>query len=349
MNMKTIAKLAGVSVSTVSKIIHNYPDVGEETKKHVLKIMEENGYQPSKPAKLAPIAKSQLIGVIFAGKLNVDFRHPFFIEVINAFKKQIGILGYDVLLFSNEKFLTNGEDYLARCLHHNVDGCIIIAGDELEPSINDLDQSDIPCIGVDIELRGNNSAYIMSDNKKIASKVIEHFYINGYREVGYLGTDRKSGVMQTREEAFREALNNFAMPIREEWFVYSKGFEEAYGYEATKAWIAAGSLPKALFAASDLLAFGALRAFREHRIAVPDEIAVIGCDDIEACQYITPTLTTIRQDKERIGRLAAMMLFDLMNKQTQGSSIMVEPELQIRSSCGSQPLWQTTAPTAQSY
>ncbi|GIQ68961.1 LacI family transcriptional regulator [Xylanibacillus composti] len=347
MNMKTIAKLAGVSVSTVSKIIHNYPDVGEETKKHVLKIMEENGYQPSTSSKLTAITKSQLIGVVFAGKLNVDFRHPFFIEVINAFKKQIGILGYDVILFSNEKFLSGGEDYLARCLHYHVDGCIIIAGDELEPSIGDLDRSDIPCIGVDIELHGKNSAYIMTDNKKIASKVIEHFYINGYREIGYLGTDRKTGVMQIREDAFREAMSSFAMPIREEWFVYSSGFEEQFGYEATQAWIARGSLPKALFAASDLLAFGALRAFREHQIKVPEEIAVIGCDDIDACQYITPSLTTIRQDKERIGRLAAMMLFDLMNKQTQGSAIMVEPELKIRSSCGAQPLWQTNAPAAQ--
>lgn len=348
MNMKTIAKLAGVSVSTVSKIIHNYPDVSEETKKNVLKIMEENGYRPNTSSKLTTIPKSQLIGVVFAGKLNVDFRHPYFIEVINAFKKQIGILGYDVILFSNEKFLSGGEDYLARCLHYQVDGCIIIAGDELEPSIGDLDRSDIPCIGVDIELHGRNSAYITTDNKKIASKVIEHFYLNGYRDIGYLGTDRRSGVMQIREEAFREALGSFAMPVREDWFVYSSGFEEEFGYEATKAWIARGSLPKALFAASDLLAFGALRAFREHHIAVPEDIAVIGCDDIEACQYITPTLTTIRQDKERIGRLAAMMLFDLMNKQTQGSAIMVEPELQIRASCGSQPLWQTNTPAAQS-
>jgi LacI family transcriptional regulator len=347
LNIKTIAKLAGVSISTVSKIINNYPDVSEATRQHVLKIMEQHGYQPAAGAasstKLNALKKSQIVAVVFAGKLNVDFSHPFFIEVLNAFKKQIGLLGYDLLLFSNEKFHDSGEDYLARCRHYRVDGCVIIAGDEIEPSIYDLARSEIPCIGVDLKLDGPNTSYIMSDNVKISHKVIEHFYINGYRDIGYLGITGMTGVMKIREDAFREALGHFNMPLNEDWFVYSDGFLEQQGYAAAMRLIDGGSLPRALFASTDLLALGALRAFRERGIRVPEDIALVGCDDINACRYVTPALTTVRQDKERIGRLAAMMLYDQMHNQIQPNAIMVEPQLVVRQSCGARPLWESPA------
>lgn len=334
MNIKTIASIAGVSVATVSKIINNYPDISEETRQRVLKIMEETGYRPSSSAKTLATKKSNLVGVVFAGKLNVDFSHPFFVEVINAFKKQIGLLGYDLLFFSNEKFLDRGEDYLARSKYFQVDGCIIIAGDEVERSVFDLDTSPIPCIGVDIELTGPSSCYIMSDNRKISSKVVEHFYMNGYRDMGFIGIERPSLVMQQREEAFYSSLKQFSIDSRPEWKAYSKGYAAEEGYEAAKQMIAQGQLPRAVFAVTDLLAFGAMRAFKEAGLRVPEDIAIVGCDDIEACRYTDPPLTTVKQDTDKIGRLAAMVLFDLMNKQMDNQCIKVEPELVVRESCG---------------
>ncbi|APO47986.1 LacI family DNA-binding transcriptional regulator [Paenibacillus sp. ClWae2A] len=334
MNIKTIASLAGVSVATVSKIINNYPDISEETRQRVLKIMEETGYRPSSSAKTLATKKSSLVGVVFAGKLNVDFSHPFFVQVINAFKKQIGLLGYDLLFFSNEKFLDQGEDYLARSKYFQVDGCIIIAGDEVESSIFDLDASPIPCIGIDIELTGQSSCYIMSDNDKISTKVVEQFYMNGYRDVGFIGLERASLVMQQREMAFKRSLNQFSLDEKPEWVVYSKDYAAADGYEAAKKMLACKTLPRAVFAATDLLAFGAIRAFKEVGLRIPEDIAVAGCDDIEACRYTDPPLTTVKQDTDKIGRLAAMILFDLMNKQMDNRCIKVEPELVVRQSCG---------------
>lgn len=346
MNIKTIAKMAEVSVATVSKIINNYPDISEETRQKVIKIMEETGYRPSSSAKTLATKKSNLIGVVFAGKLNVDFSHPFFVDVINHFKKQIGLLGYDLLFFSNEKFLNKGEDYLARCKYFSVDGCIIIAGDEVESSVYDLAASDIPCIGVDIALEGRNSSYIMSDNDKISAKVVEHFYLNGYRDLGFIGIERPSPIIKNREEAFIESLRSFNLAVDENWFAYSKDYAEEDGYLAAKTWIARGKLPQAVFAATDLTAFGAIRAFKESGLRVPEDIAVIGCDDIDACRYTEPPLTTIKQDKQKIGRLAAMILFDLMNNQMEANCIKVEPELVIRRSCGSFGAWTHALPNS---
>jgi LacI family transcriptional regulator len=334
MNIKTIAKMAGVSVATVSKIINNYSDIGDETRQRVLKIMEETGYMPSSSAKTLATKKSNLIGVVFAGRLNSDLSHPFFVSVLDSFKRQIGLLGYDLLFFSNEKFFQEKEDYWARCRHFQVEGCIIIAGDQVEPSVLMLDGSDIPCIGIDIRLTGDNSAYLTSDNAKISSRAVEHLYMTGYRDIGFLGINRVTEVTTTREVAFKDSLQMFGLNVNPEWFVYSDDFEEESGYQAMKALIARGNLPRALFAVSDLLAFGALRALKEHKIRIPQDIALIGCDDLLACQYTDPALTSIKQDKEKMGKLAALMLFDMINKQMDPKAIIIEPELVIRHSCG---------------
>lgn len=334
MNIKKIAEMAGVSVSTVSKIMNNYSDVSEQTKRKVLEIIEQTGYTPSSSAKTLATKRSHLIGVIFAGELNVEFTHPFFVEVLNSFKKQMGVLGYDLIFFSNEKFISGG-DYFARCLHFHVDGCVIISGQQMEPAIRDLDRSDIPCIGVDLELTGRKSGYVMSDNYQIASKVVEHFYLLGYRELGFIGSTADSDISNRREAGYAKAIAGFGLAVNPKWFVHGDDFFEPSGYAAMKQLIDSGSLPRAVFAASDLLALGAVRALKEHGLHVPGDVAIIGCDDIEACRYTTPTLTTIRQNKERLGVLAAHMLFDLINNQSEGGSFVVEPALIIRESCGS--------------
>lgn len=329
-----VAEMAGVSVSTVSKIMNNYSDVSEKTKQRVLEIIEQTGYSPSNSAKTLATKKSSLIGVIFAGELNVEFTHPFFVEVLNSFKKQMGVLGYDLIFFSNEKFISSG-DYFARCLHFNVDGCVIISGQKMEPTIRTLDMSSIPCIGVDLELKGKKSGYVMSDNFQIASKVVEHFYLLGYRELGFIGSTADSDISNLREAGYIKAIEGFGLNVNANWFVHGDDFFEPSGYSATQQLIQKGPLPRAIFAASDLLAIGAIRALNEHGLRVPEDIAIIGCDDIEASKYTTPKLTTIRQNKERLGILAAHMLFDLINKQSEGSSFVVEPLLIVRESCGS--------------
>ncbi|WP_058300859.1 LacI family DNA-binding transcriptional regulator [Gorillibacterium timonense] len=333
MNIKKIAQLAGVSVSTVSKIINDYPEISEDTKLRVRKIMNDTGYIPSNSAKTLATKTSHLIGVIFAGKLNIDMTHPFFVEVVNAFKKQMGILGYDLLFFSNEKFQGRG-DYPARCRHFHVDGCILLSGEELEPSIRELDASDIPCMGVDLTLSGPNSAHINSDNREMAELVVNHFSGLGYGQLGYLGSTESSEMSREREAGYREAMKKQGLPIREEWFLHADSFYEDAGYWAMKQLLTKGPLPRAIWAASDLLAFGAYRALNEHGLRIPEDVALVGCDDIEASRYIRPSLTTIRQDKETIGKYAALLLFDLINQQCSSPSLKVKPELIIRESCG---------------
>lgn len=330
--IKEIAKMAGVSPGTVSKVINNYDDVGVQTKEKIIAIMNKAGYQPHTSNKSISNKKTNMIGVIYAGILNADFNHPFFVDVMNFFKKEIGAFGYDLLFFSNERFNKGEEDYLARCIHSKVDGCIIIGGDEIQQSIYDLDNSEIPCIGVDIDLTGPKSGFLMTDNYKIVAKVMEHFYLLGNRDIGYIGGP-DSTIGKLRRNGFYKAMSEYGLTLREEW-ITAGDFMEQSGYDAMKSLLELEQRPEAIFAASDLMAFGAIRAIKEEGMRIPNDVSIIGCDDIDSCRYTDPPLTTVRQDKIKIGKLAAHMLVDMINGQMESSSVMVEPELIVRDTCG---------------
>lgn len=225
------------------------------------------------------------------------------------------------------------DDYLPRARHFHVDGCLIIAGEQIESAIYELDQSEIPCVGVDIKLTGPMSSYVQTDNRKVSSNVVEHLYLNSIRDIAYIGGVKDSPISKVRTDGFFKTMHQFGIPINDEWIQYGD-FHEKSGYEAMKRLLEKKPYPKAVYAASDMMALGAMTAIREHGLEIPGDIALIGCDDIEACRYSNPKLTTVKQDKEKLGRLAACMLIDLINGDTDPKSILVDPELIIRESCG---------------
>lgn len=332
LTIKDIAKIAGVAPSTVSKVINNYPGVSKETKDKVDKIIADHEYQPTFSAKSLATKKSQLIALIYAGKINVDFTHPFFNQVMTSFKRVIGELGYDIVMFSNEKFQQE-SNYLARCRHFQVDGCLIIAGEQIEDAVYELVQSPIPCVGVDLQLEGPNFSYVMTDNMKMSWEVVEHLYLQNIREIGFINGKKDSAIAMLREKGFRYAAKQFGISIREEW-MQSGDFYEESGYLAMKRILdQPSSPPKAIFAASDLMAFGAKKAMTEAGLNIPQDICLIGCDDIDACKYSTPQLTTVKQDKDKLGKLAAFLLNDLINGKKEVNPILVDPELILRESC----------------
>lgn len=333
LTIKEIAKLAGVSQSTVSKIINNYDDVGAKTKEKVTAVMDEHGYRPTYSAQTLARKTTKIIGVIYAGDINANFDHPFFSQVVSSFKKTIGAQGYDLLFFSNEKFHKADEDYLARCQHYHVDGCIIIGGEKVEPSVYALDQSEIPCVGIDIELQGPGSAYIMTDNHQVSGLAVEHFYMLGWHDVAFIGGQNESLVSSQRERGFRDHLITYGMTGRDEWFVHGDFFEQS-GYDCMMKLLSLEHVPNAIFAASDLMALGAMKAIKDQGKNLAD-FGIIGCDDITAAKYVDPPLTTIRQDKEKIGKMAAFILQDLMHDRIKGTAVKIDPDLIIRQSCGS--------------
>ncbi|KAB8125859.1 LacI family transcriptional regulator [Gracilibacillus oryzae] len=331
LTIREIANMAGVSPGTVSKVMNQTGSLSPNTIEKVKKVIEETGYQPSFSAKALATKKSNMIGLIYSGEVNVEFNHPFFNQVINSFKTAVGQLGYDILVFSNQSFNIGKEDYVARAKHYQLDGCLVIAGEQIEEAIDHLDQSDIPTVAIDLKLSGDRSSYIMTDNEKISRQVVEYFYLHGIRQLAFIGGPNDSVISDIRKTAFLKALNDFGMQYQEEWIKHGNYFEES-GYAKMKEILLCGQIPSAVFAVSDMMALGVLRALKEAKISVPDEMKVIGCDDIEACRYSSPSLATIKQDQVKIGKLAANLLHDLINGCEVQPSVFVDPELLIRES-----------------
>nr|WP_263324763.1 LacI family DNA-binding transcriptional regulator [Neobacillus sp. Marseille-Q6967] len=334
LTIKDIAKMAGVSQATVSKVINNYGGISEKTKKKIMDIINEQGYEPNFSARSLATKKSNLIGLIYAGKINVDMTHPFFNEVISSFKKNIGRLGYDILMFSNENFLQDNGSYLARCRHFNVDGVLIVAGVDVEEAVYEVAEQGIPCIGIDIELQGPKASFVTTNNLALSHKVVEHYYLHSVKEIGFIGGRPNSRIANIRAQGFFEAMDQFGLEIKDEWLEYGD-FHEESGYQAMKRLLERKPLPKGIFAASDMMALGALKAIKEAGLKVPDDIEIIGCDDIAACRYSEPQLSTVKQNKVKLGQLSAYMLNDLINGKTQLKPAYIDSELIIRESCRS--------------
>lgn len=331
LTISDIAKMAGVSPGTVSKVMNQTGSLSTNTIEKVKKVIEETGYQPSFSAKSLATKKSNLIGLIYAGDVHAQINHPFFNEVVNAFKNVIGQLGYDILMFSNSQVSKENQDYLARCNHYQLDGCLIIAGDQIEEATYELDKSHIPCVGIDIELMGSASSYVMTDNRKVSARVVDYFHSHGINDIAFIGGPDDSIISNIRKDSFIHFMNRFEMDVEPNWIKHGDYFEKS-GYKAMKKILAEGSIPQAVYTASDMMALGVLKALKEANVSVPEDIKVIGCDDIEACRYSDPELATVKQDKNKIGELAAYMLHKLINGNKEVNSMLVEPELVIRQS-----------------
>ncbi|WP_245411566.1 LacI family DNA-binding transcriptional regulator [Alkalicoccus urumqiensis] len=328
MTIKQIAELAGVSRATVSKIINDYDDINDKTKERVKKIMEEHNYRPSYSAQTLARKKTNVVGVVYAGEVNADFNHPFFVEVLSAFKRTIGTYGYDMLFFSNEKFHTGSEDFLARCLHYNVDGCVIINGGNIQSSVYELDQSDIPCVGLDLELTGPKSSYVMSDNDQMMGLVVDYIQQQGWENAAYVSGMQTSIIATIRDQSFYKAAADAGLTLKKEW-ILEGNFSEQGGFDAMKRLEAGGPLPDVVFAAGDMMAFGAVRAWQESGRGF-DSMAFIGLDDIFASRYLG--LTTVRQQQEKLGESAAHSLFGWMENNVVDREVLIPGELVVRAS-----------------
>lgn len=325
-----IANESGVAVSTVSKVIRNYPGISDETRQKVMDAMNKVGYVRNISA--VQKNKLKLIAIVYSGN-NVPLHHPHLGQVINSFKDQLGLHGYD-LVFLSQHAHPNQEihSYLQRCRKLQVDGCLITVDHIIDPRISELIESDIPCVAIDMQLKGVKKGSILINNMEITSKIVEHLYLYGYRDIGYIGVNHDLEISSQREAGLKQKLRDYGLSVNERWFIPTSNFSEQSGYEGMNELLSNDQLPEGVFVFNDIMAIGVLRACAERGIKVPEQMAVVGCDDLEMAKYLQPPLTTIRQDRDKIGAIAATVLMDLISGKIESSSIIVDPEFIERES-----------------
>lgn len=325
-----IAKKTGFSISTVSKVLNKRADVSEKTKKIINAAVEELGYFPSSSARSLSTKKSWTIGVVFVEDAGNGLEHPFFNAVIENFKKVVEIEGYD-LLFASRKIGKEKRSYLDHFMYRGVDGVAVVCSSHT-PEIQKLIESDIPSVVIDLDTRGVSVVY--SDNCFGSELAVNHLVSLGHRHIAHISGHQRLYVGVERLEGYKQTMAKHNLSINDAYIVDGGYFTYEGGKRAMNQLLALETIPSAVYVAGDLMAVGAISAIHEAGLRVPEDVSIVGFDDIQIAQYLNPALTTVRQDTALIGKTAANLMMDQMvNKKKQHMAVKIPVSLIVRDSC----------------
>ncbi|WP_214754579.1 MULTISPECIES: LacI family DNA-binding transcriptional regulator [Exiguobacterium] len=326
-----LAKKTGFSITTVSKALNNYKDVSEKTRAKILQAAAEMDYLPNAHAQSLSTKKSWAIGVMFSEANEVGMKHPFFNGIIESFRHATEEHGYD-LIFASRNLRNRDMSYLEHFKHRAVDGIVVICSDRMDEQVQELMQSDIPIVVVDMD--SANCSVVYSDNTEGARMAVNYLYELGHRHIAHIAGDSSIDAGAARVKGYELAMHALDLPIQPGYLVNAGFFSVEEGKQAMEKLLQLPAPPTAVFVAGDQMAIGAIEAVHEHGLRVPEDISIIGYDDIEMIKYITPKLTTIRQDTDEIGEAAAELLIEQMTAKERRTERRVIPVRLIeRASC----------------
>ncbi|MGD6802328.1 LacI family transcriptional regulator [Rossellomorea vietnamensis] len=333
--IKDIAKAAGVSVTTVSRALNGYSDVKELTRQKIAAVAKEMNYSPNTLARSLVMNKSQTIGLLVSGFTKESVKDNFTVEVLAGVNECTSEMNYDLVLFNTNSSMQREKTYTQLCRERRVDGVIIQGIRTDDPYLKEVVDSDIPCVLIDIPISSDRVGYVTTDNELGADKAVQHLLELGHRNIGMVNGHEYAFVSQKRLNGYKRALENAGISFKPE-FVVDGSFKEDEANFVTKDLLMKHPEITALFCASDLMAIGAMKAAQELGKKVPEDISIIGYDDILLASYVSPALTTIAQNKFQLGFEAARMLLDLLTKGDQPKQVILNTELKKRESTGLQ-------------
>ena len=326
-NIYELAKQTGFSSSTVSKVINKTGRISEKTRKIILDKAAELNYVGSYHAKALSSKKSWLIGIIYADNLRIGLSHPHFSVILEHFKQEVERNGYEVT-FINRNMGKSEMTYLEFCKYRNVEGVFVVNFYSLSVQIPELIESGIPMVASDA---GNPDIPTITSNDLKGGRLATEYLLDlGHRNICHIAGPLYTVSAQKRLQGFQEVLEEREVTTFEVYHTNNYGFED--GYQAAFQIIADGVLPTAIFAASDWIALGAIKAFTENKIRIPEDISIIGYDNLQFLQYSLPALTTVSQNNELIGATSARYLIDKISGKDV-SSAMIDVEIIERETC----------------
>ncbi|MFW5981600.1 MAG: LacI family DNA-binding transcriptional regulator [Halanaerobiaceae bacterium] len=322
-----IAKIANVSKATVSKVINDYPDVNENTKKKILKIMQEHNYWPNATARSLSTNKSYTIGIFDPIKLN----NFFFREVFEGVEFALGERGYDILYFSNKNRENSWVDFSFSdyCYNRNVDGVLLMGfGIVKQGFFNNLLESDIPTVAVDLDLLGKKASYVMSDNVGGARIAVDYLYKKGHRKIGMITGPNGFRPAQDRFLGFQTRLNELGLKYNSEW-IFSGQYCQQTAFDYIDKILKLNDRPTAIFS-EDIFSIGIINALKRRNMSVPQDFSLVGFDNIELSKHYD--LTTIEQNKYDLGKSASELLINIINE-NNFSPVIIPTKIIERGSC----------------
>ena len=329
--MKDIAKDLGLSVVTVSKVLRRHPDIGEETRKRVLRRVRELDYQPNVLARSLVTGRSYLIGLVVP-----DLLHPFFAEVAKALSTVVGQRGYSVIISSSEEDAELEAREIRQMVARQLDALVIAScGNETE-AFEKMDRQGQPYVLIDREFPGLVANFVGIDDEAAGRIATEHLIDQGCRTIAHIrGKDNSTGMR--RFEGYKQALQRRGLPYSDANVVKRPkvDFESTrHGAEAMRFLLKQRSRPDGVFCYNDPLAIGAMTAILDSGLRIPEDIAIIGCGNLHYDSALRAPLSSVDQHSQMIGERAAKILLQTIESKVRphARSVILDPSLVIRSS-----------------
>lgn len=310
-SMKDIAAACGVSVATVSKALNNHHDIGEETKAYIKRVAQEMEYHPNSSARALKTNKTYNLGVLFVDEAQSGLTHDYFAAVLDSFKRKAEQNGYDITFINCSKSGPNRMTYLQRCRYRGFDGVVIACVEFRDPEVIELVQSEIPVVTIDHLF--NNRIAILSDNVNGMKDLLHYIYAQGHRKIAYIHGD-PSAVTAARLSSFYKTMEDLGVEVPDSYIRQAPYRSTMMTAKITEELLALPQPPTCIIYPDDFSCYGGINVIHEKKLRIPEDISVAGYDGIRVSRHIEPALTTIRQDTEKLGGLAAEKLISLIEK-----------------------------------
>ncbi|MBN1266972.1 MAG: LacI family DNA-binding transcriptional regulator [Anaerolineales bacterium] len=326
--IREVAQRAGVSPTTVSHVINQTRYVSEEVTVRVHMAMQELGYRPNALARSLRCGETKTIGLILP-----DSSNPYFAELGHAIESQVFSYGYSLILCNSEGDQKKETFYTQVLMEKQVDGIMFISSGDEGSSIQSLLDHQVPLVVIDRICGALDIDVVLTDNFQGGYAAGSYLAGLAHTRIGMITGPIRVTPSAERGTGFQQALADHGIEV-EKGLIVRGAFNAASGYQAAEKLLSINEPPTAIFASNDLMAIGTLRAAYEHGLSVPQDLSLIGFDDIELASYVVPPLTTIAQPKEQIGQAAVDLLIKRITDPVRETErVVLQNSLVLRNSC----------------
>lgn len=309
-SVKDIAARCNVSVATVSKALNGYSDISREKRDYINAVAKEMGYYPNSAAIALKTNRTYNIGIVFFDAAHNGLTNEHFARVLQGVKEEAEARGYDIT-FINNHIGGRAMTYAEHCHYRGVDGVVIACIDFDDPEIVELVNSGIPVVTIDHVF--NNTTSVISDNVRGIRDLVKYAYDMGHRRIAFIHGDGSS-VSRDRLTSFYRTLEELKAEISEEYVLACPYRDTKKAAEMTERLLLCKEPPTCILYPDDFTAIGGINVIEQRGLKIPDDISVIGYDGNSYAMAMNPVLTTLAQDSDRLGRLAAAHLIRMIEK-----------------------------------
>lgn len=327
-----VADEAGVSYATVSRVINNKDHVSPEKRERVLRAMAQLGYVANMQARSLAGGESRVVGLL------VDYLSSSYMdEIIRGIDEALDAENYDLMLYTTHRRKTKESAYVTKLTRRLADGLLLILPRNAAAYLDTLRQRQFPHVLVDYLSDQQNVPSVSTTNFRGAYDAMSFLLSLGHRRIGFITGTMEFGCARDRLDGYRAALKDHGIPVDPQ-LVCEGDFMQPQGYQNAQRLLSLPEPPSAIFSSNDMMAFGVMEAARERGLRLPEDLSIVGFDDIPQASYVHPALTTVRQPLEEMGRSAAHLLLKyIAHPNAEIERIELPTRLIIRESCQALP------------